>query len=328
MYYGNENAYSITKNFILHWGEKGTKKATILTGRPGIGKTFLTSTLSKELNIPIITINASAARLKKDVSSVISSTHLGDKTIIVLDECEGMKSADLTTIIKGTCNPVILCCNFLDKIDYSVRKLCNVVKLQKPPWFTFRDYIADHYCELWGGEGLAEVMPTIEHISKKVQSFRHANNIIEDTGILSLDELLEDVGTPDMITEIDEVEMSLRGNPPQRFSMPPDTLIHWINDNADDPDTISKVDICNERAYLSSYKFWKYSYALLGSIRSDRQVKFPRTFGMMSHAKKQNKDMMEEQKKEPVKIDNTKVIMTSNEELEKLLKEIEEEDAC
>jgi len=326
MYYGNESAYQTTKNFLMHWGEKGTKTAILLTGRPGIGKTYLTETLGNDLSLPVITINASASRLKKDINSIISATSLKDRTLIVLDECEGMKTADLSTIIKNTGNPVILCCNFLEKVDYSVRKLCNVVHIKSPPWFTYRDYIIDRYTELYGGSDLSDMIPLIEDISKQIKSFRHANHVIEDMITLGITHILDDIGTEEDITDIEEIGLSLRGQPPDRFSMQPDTLIHWMNDNADDPDTISKTDIFNERAYILGYKFWRYSYALLGAIRSNKTVKFPRTFGMMSHAKHAHKE--KEAPQTQPKTEPTKIILSSTTELEQLLKEIEEEDKC
>lgn len=273
LYLGNEGAVQIVESYMTQFGSKNSKKAVLLTGNPGLGKTHLTICVAEFTNSLLDIFNASAKRTKKDVKQIYLHTQMGDKRIVVLDECEGMKTADLKHLITKTTVPLFLCCNFIDEIDFEIKELCQVIVLTKPPAFVFKKYIR-YLFEL---EGIPIDEKLISELANKAKSYRHAQRLVEDP---------EDDGSALLVSKYDQVELSLRGHRIEKYEMKPDELIFWINDNARDPDTISKANIMLERAFLGGYKYWKYAYKLLGYVRSNDKVEFPRTFKMMSKAKK------------------------------------------
>lgn len=129
-------------------------RAALISGPPGIGKTT-TSTLVARCHkkYKLMEFNASDARSKKVVDALSqslcgnhtlkfgsdSSGSSLERTVIVMDECDGMAGGDvggitaLINMVKTTKNPVICICN--DRSDSGIRKLaehCLDMKFRRP----------------------------------------------------------------------------------------------------------------------------------------------------------------------------------------------------
>eukprot|EP00658_Telonema_sp_P-2_P079418 TRINITY_DN7664_c0_g2_i2.p1 TRINITY_DN7664_c0_g2~~TRINITY_DN7664_c0_g2_i2.p1 ORF type:complete len:702 (-),score=174.72 TRINITY_DN7664_c0_g2_i2:239-2185(-) len=132
---------------------KDMKKAALLSGPPGIGKTSAATLVAMELGYEVLEFNASSVRSKKalqeQVLPKVSNHSIGEyytgesetarELVIIMDECDGMGGGDrggmaaLIELIKGTQYPIICICN--DRQHQKVRSLatyCADFQFQRP----------------------------------------------------------------------------------------------------------------------------------------------------------------------------------------------------
>jgi len=259
---------------------KGTEKksAFILTGLPGSGKTTLVSVIANHLNLNLIVSNSSDKRKKRDINTdSFRSTSITSqkKNVIVYDEADGIDKRgmkELEKVIKKYSNPIIIICNDIDKIPYSIRKLCYI-----------KDFKVDHFSlkalanKVAEKENLNLSKGEIEKIVEKSSTYRELLNNIQ-FGI-----------THGAVTNIDRDEMilqSLRGRYP-RISGNIQDLITVYNDNSNEPNLISLADLYYER-YYNGYTYGKKIIGvILNSIRNRniKKVEYPRTYRLIHEAK-------------------------------------------
>jgi replication factor C subunit 1 len=155
---------------FLHSGQKGkgkkqadsgAKKAVLLSGPPGIGKTTTAKVVSQMLGLQAIEVNASDSRGKADskiekgvggstsnsIKELISNATLNysnnrlkrPKAVLVMDEVDGMSAgdrggvADLIASIKMSKIPIICICN--DRYSQKLKSLvnyCLLLNFRKP----------------------------------------------------------------------------------------------------------------------------------------------------------------------------------------------------
>ncbi|PVZ99103.1 hypothetical protein BB558_004883 [Smittium angustum] len=150
---GNKKQVEDTINWLKHWSpnlEKG-QKSLLISGPPGIGKTTAVQLIARELGLDAIEFNASDSRNKESIKNhlgVLSGNHTilefanqkstfkkplhpirQGKTLIVMDEVDGMSSGDrggtaeLIKIIEKSKIPIICICN--DRASQKVKSLAN-----------------------------------------------------------------------------------------------------------------------------------------------------------------------------------------------------------
>jgi replication factor C subunit 1 len=121
---------------------KGYMNAALLSGPPGIGKTSAAHLVARECGYEPIEYNASDTRSKKliqenvanatdnkSISEFWSSAKHAGKTVLIMDEVDGMSSGDrggmaeIIALIKKTQIPIICVCN--DRASPKVRSLAN-----------------------------------------------------------------------------------------------------------------------------------------------------------------------------------------------------------
>jgi len=144
---GNEEA----KTLFINWLEnkRPTKKAVLLYGPPGVGKTTLVNAAAREYNFKIIEMNASDTRSEKAVNRIAapatSFTGL-DKfssevkgNMLFLDEVDGIAGNEdrggvnaIMKIIENTRTPIIMAANDpdLEKLR-PLKKICLIIKFQQ-----------------------------------------------------------------------------------------------------------------------------------------------------------------------------------------------------
>ena len=143
---GNEKA----KEKILQWIKKWSrgvpgKRALLIYGPPGIGKTVAVEALANDLNMELVQSNASDYRTAEAIKRFAGrssqyGTLFGRRRLILFDEIDGITgSADrgglreITRVIKEARTPIILIAN--DPYDprfSTLRKFCELVEFKKP----------------------------------------------------------------------------------------------------------------------------------------------------------------------------------------------------
>jgi replication factor C subunit 1 len=175
------------RKWLLSWADnlskplsarKDWKKAALLSGSPGIGKTTSAHLIGSECGYEVVEWNASDKRSKKDIQETIldmvnntSVKGLFQKSIIkqkkcciVMDEVDGCDRGGVGEVIQmihRTKVPIICICN--DRFHPKVKSLANHcldLKFHKPN----RSQVASHLQKLIRKEGHDMPLPTLEHL--------------------------------------------------------------------------------------------------------------------------------------------------------------------
>lgn len=125
------------------------KRAILLSGPPGIGKTTSIHVVARELGWVIVEMNASDTRSKKSLQERVS-VMLGNRslteffgvkkrTVVVMDEIDGMSTGDrggmaeMIKLIASTKVPIVCICN--DRASQKIRSLashCHDLRYRRP----------------------------------------------------------------------------------------------------------------------------------------------------------------------------------------------------
>uniref|UniRef100_A0A0E0MGH2 Replication factor C subunit 1 n=2 Tax=Oryza punctata TaxID=4537 RepID=A0A0E0MGH2_ORYPU len=187
---------------FLHSGQKGkgkkqadsgAKKAVLLSGPPGIGKTTTAKVVSQMLGLQAIEVNASDSRGKADskiekgvggstsnsIKELISNATLNysdnrlkrPKAVLVMDEVDGMSAgdrggvADLIASIKISKIPIVCICN--DRYSQKLKSLvnyCLLLNFRKPT----KQQMGKRLMEIAKKEGLQAQENAMEELAERV----------------------------------------------------------------------------------------------------------------------------------------------------------------
>ncbi|XP_027104985.2 replication factor C subunit 1 isoform X1 [Coffea arabica] len=182
-----------SKNGGKKQNDSGAKKAVLLSGTPGIGKTTTAKLVSQMLGFRTIEVNASDNRGKADakigkgiggstansIKEVISNEGLGlnmersqhPKTVLIMDEVDGMSAgdrggvADLIASIKISSIPIICICN--DRYSQKLKSLvnyCLLLSFRKPT----KQQMAKRLLHVANAEGLQVNEIALEELAERV----------------------------------------------------------------------------------------------------------------------------------------------------------------
>jgi len=137
---GNQNALRDLKNWGFNW-ETCEKKAAILYGGPGVGKTSAAHALASDIGWNVIELNASDQRTAKVIEKIVGrasqSRGFSGMNLIILDEADNLHgdadrggSKAITKIVKKTAQPIILIANEYYNIDKALRNACMPVEFK------------------------------------------------------------------------------------------------------------------------------------------------------------------------------------------------------
>jgi replication factor C large subunit len=143
---GNKNVKQKFFTWLKSW-TKGVpkKRAALLYGPPGVGKTVTVEVLAKQLNMELVEKNASDYRTTDAIKRFAGlasqyQTLFGGNRIILLDEVDGISGREdrgglrtLTEILKTTRSPVALTANDAYNPRFrNIRKYCLLIEFKKP----------------------------------------------------------------------------------------------------------------------------------------------------------------------------------------------------
>ncbi|KAA0061743.1 replication factor C subunit 1 [Cucumis melo var. makuwa] len=206
---GNQSLVKQLHDWLAHWNENfldvgskkkvkkasdsGAKKAVLLCGGPGIGKTTSAKLVSQMLGFEAIEVNASDNRGKSDakiqkgiggsnansIKELISNESLHfkmdqpkhHKTVLIMDEVDGMSAgdrggvADLIASIKMSKIPIICICN--DRYSQKLKSLvnyCLILSFRKPT----KQQMAKRLIQVANAEGLQVNEIALEELAERV----------------------------------------------------------------------------------------------------------------------------------------------------------------
>ncbi|KAG6545470.1 hypothetical protein Mapa_013072 [Marchantia paleacea] len=210
---GNQGIVKQLKDWLQHWeanfghtggkGAKGKKrdaassspalkKAVLLSGTPGIGKTTTARLVCAELGYETLEVNASDSRGKSDsnvrkgmggstantIKEMVNNESISFKTgkghsqnsALIMDEVDGMSGgdrggvADLIASIKSSRVPIICICN--DRYSQKLKSLlnyCLVLSYRKPT----KQQMAKRLMQIAKAEGIQVAENTLEEIAER-----------------------------------------------------------------------------------------------------------------------------------------------------------------
>lgn len=138
---GNKKAVHDLRSWAEEWLLRiPQKRAVILVGPAGVGKTSSAHALASDMDWELIELNASDQRTEAVIEKVAGSaasmnTLFGKKRLIILDEADNIHGAAdrggmraISGIIKNTLHPIILIANDIYGLTPAIRGLCLEIK--------------------------------------------------------------------------------------------------------------------------------------------------------------------------------------------------------
>ena len=302
--------------YLVEWAEAWeneipNKKAIILHGDAGIGKTTAAHALANEMGWQVIELNASDQRTAGIISRIAGSASktgtfdgVNGRKLIILDEADNLHggrdrggSKAISNLIKTTAQPIIIIANDFYKLDTTLKSLCTSLKFSNIDVKTITKLLKD-ICKK---EDIIIDNKVLEHIAKNCNGdVRAAINDLESICVgkdnISIDDVVSNEDKRNInetiFTFVDKVfkdkkikdiiEMS------NNISENPESTIHWFDENipliykdtnelCEVYNLLSKADIFLGRVHKrQNYTMWKYANTLIcgiGTIKDDNKSK-------------------------------------------------------
>jgi len=297
---GQDSAVQELKDFFNNFPKK---KAIILNGPVGTGKTSMTLALAEEYDLELFELNASDLRNKSSLEAVLKPSSQQKSLfqkgkLILMDEADGITGSDrggvaeLVRIIAQSSFPIIITANDIWQKKFSpLRQKCKIINLKELTESVVKEIITTTLQK----ENKTVSQEVIDIIAKKARGdVRAALNDLESS--LSVDE-------QDFIREISEREKKedIFGVLKKVFQSPTDQSIvrvydntHmdlgeialWIEENipleykgealVKAYDALSKADIFKGRIYRQQY--WRFlvyqNFFLSAGISASTKLKY------------------------------------------------------
>ena len=291
---GNKKAKKQFYDWLKSWDCGIPKKrASLLYGSPGVGKTVTVETIAKELNMELVEKNASDYRTADAIKRFAGlasqySTLFGEKRLTLLDEVDGIAGRvdrggvkELTKILKETRSPIVLTANdaYSSRLS-TIRKYSEVIEFKNP---TIREGVT-HLKGICEKEGINADEDALKLIVERAgRDVRSAVNDLQALAQGKTRLTKEDVAwlagrdRKEVIFKVMQTIFYSRDGWEAKKAagsadVDPDMLFHWVYENApyhlNDPhdlvkamDSIALADIYRQRIRdTQNWSFLKYVF--------------------------------------------------------------------
>ncbi len=296
---GNKKAVQDLQTWAAEWlSGIPEKRAVILYGSAGIGKTSSAHALARDLGWEVIELNASDQRTAGVIEKIAGSaasmaTFFGGKRLIILDEADNVHgTADrgglraIGGLIKTTLQPIVLIANDIYELTPAIRNLCLEIKFGS---IQSRSMIPalKNVCE---SEGILCSLDAIQQIAENAGGdFRSAMNDLQAAASGKEVLEIEDLSTSardvkenifkvmQRIFKSTDCKKALEAS--RELDESPEDLVHWIDENlpvqyaSKDGDLgdirtgfnyLSKADLYLGRVKKrQNYRMWRYASMLM-----------------------------------------------------------------
>jgi replication factor C large subunit len=303
--------------YLVEWAEAWEsgfnieKKAVILYGNAGIGKTSAAHALATEMTWDVIELNASDQRTAGIINRIARSASktgtfdgIGGRKLIVLDEADNLHggrdrggSKAISNLIKTTAQPIIIIANDFYKLDTTLKSLCASLKFNNVDTKAIKTLLKD-ICEK---ENITIDNKVLEQLAKNCNGdVRAATNDLESICVgkdhISIDDITntksddnkrnisETIFTfVDKVFKSNDIKKILESS--SNINENPETTIHWFDENIpliykdtdelhEAYDLLSKADIFLGRVHKrQNYTLWKYANTLICGVGSIGKVR-------------------------------------------------------
>ncbi|WP_254523939.1 replication factor C large subunit [Natrinema caseinilyticum] len=283
---GNNKARDNLEEWAETWEDH--RKAVIVHGSPGIGKTSAAHALAADMGWPVMELNASDNR-KADVIERIageaakSGTLTGGgsgRRLVILDEADNFHgnadyggSREVTRVVKEANQPVVLVANEFYDMSQSLRNACETIE--------FRDVskrsIVPVLRDICRREGIEFDEEALEKIAESTSGdLRSAVNDLQAVAEEAETLTVEDVVTGnrdttegifdflDALIKEEDAEGALRAS--YDVDETPDELLNWIEDNV--PKDYGGAELADAYGFLSNADRW------LGRVRASQNYSY------------------------------------------------------
>ncbi|MEA1906523.1 MAG: replication factor C large subunit [Euryarchaeota archaeon] len=293
---GNSKPVSDLSAWAKEW-QHGVpdRKAVILHGKPGIGKTTAAHALARDFDWEVIELNASdqrtAAAIRR-VAGIASGTASfgGGTRLIILDEADNIHGTSdrggaqaLAKIIKETSQPILLTANDLYGVSQSIKNLCVAI--------VFRSLQSRSIAQLLRKTCNNEGITCDPEALLKIAETAHGDVRSAINDLQAVAQGKHELHRDDVVvssrdsrdTIFDVLKKIFKGkdikealNATYGIDETPDDLIQWIDENlpaqyrgediAGAMHALSRADIFLGRVHLrQNYRMWRYAGAMMTS---------------------------------------------------------------
>jgi len=278
---GQEEAIIKVKNFINGFPKR--KKAIILHGPPGTGKTSMAYVIANEMDSEIFELNASDFRNKEKLQTIlkpaIEQKSLTKKSkVILVDEVDGISGyydrggiVELLRLIDSTSYPIIITANNIwNKKFSSLRRKSELVQLKEIDYKTIKEIMFD----ILRKESLFMNQNILISIAIRAKGdIRAAINDLQSSARMQDPSLITFDERNKKVDIFNALRMIFKGKPTKKLlrildsvNMHLDDILLWMEKNipaeykgkelARAYDLLSKVDIFRRRIYRRQY--WRF----------------------------------------------------------------------
>jgi len=287
---GNDKARDALREWAETWDDH--RKAVILHGSPGVGKTSSAHALANDMDWPTIELNASDSRTKDVIERVAGeaarsgtlSAGGSGRRLVILDEADNLHgnvdrggSRAITSLVKEAGQPMILIANEFYDMSNGLRNACEDIEFRDVGKRSIVPVLRD-LCRQEGIEFESEALQRIAEMNsgdlrgavKDLQALAEGRESLAADDVVTgerdrtkgvfdyLDTVIKEAGPQEALEASYDVDET------------PDDLINWIEDNM--PKDYEGEELAVAYDFLANadrwlgrvretqnYTFWKYA---------------------------------------------------------------------